>query len=124
MARCSACATKMSFSESNIALSFGGKCKECLNVNQEELDTTIDAIMLTTETAPNINITKRIEIVTAECAFGMNIFKDLFAGVRDIVALPVHDSLIVPHSKAVIAHDILKETFEKRFGVNFVIKGL
>ena len=42
----------------------------------------------------------------------------------DVVALPVHDSLIVPHSKAVIAHDILKETFEKRFGVNFVIKGL
>ena len=32
-----------------------------------------------------MNITKRIEIVTAECAFGMNIFKDLFAGVRDIV---------------------------------------
>ena len=51
----------------------------------KQLDTTIDAIMLTTEAAPNINITKRIEIVTAECAFGMNIFKDLFAGVRDIV---------------------------------------
>ena len=45
----------------------------------------IEAILLTTETAPNLNITKRIEIVTAECAFGMNIFKDLFAGVRDIV---------------------------------------
>ena len=44
----------------------------------------IDKILLTTETAPNLNITKRIEIVTAECAFGMNIFKDLFAGVRDI----------------------------------------
>ena len=28
---------------------------------------------------------KRQEIVTAECAFGMNIFKDLFAGVRDVV---------------------------------------
>ena len=41
--------------------------------------------MLTTETAPNLKITKRIEIVTAECAFGMNIFKDLFAGVRDVV---------------------------------------
>lgn len=45
----------------------------------------LDAILLTTETAPNLNITKRIEIVTAECAFGMNIFKDLFAGVRNIV---------------------------------------
>ena len=45
----------------------------------------IKSIMLTTETAPNLNITKRIEIVTAECAFGMNMFKDLFAGVRNIV---------------------------------------
>lgn len=45
----------------------------------------IDSILLTTETAPNLNITKRIEIVTAECAFGMNIFKDLFAGVRNVV---------------------------------------
>ena len=42
----------------------------------------------------------------------------------DVVALPVHDSLIVPHSKAVISHDILKETFEKRFSVKFVIKCL
>ena len=50
-----------------------------------ELDLKIEAIMLTTETAPNLNIIKRIEIVTAECAFGRNIFKDLFAGVRDIV---------------------------------------
>jgi uncharacterized protein YbjQ (UPF0145 family) len=45
----------------------------------------IEAIMLTTETAPNLNVTKRIEIVTAECAFGMNIFKDMFVGVRNIV---------------------------------------
>ena len=30
-------------------------------------------------------IEKEIEIVSAECAFGMNIFRDLLAGVRDIV---------------------------------------
>lgn len=45
----------------------------------------IAAVMLTTETAPNLNITARIEIVTAECAFGMNIFRDLFAAVRDVI---------------------------------------
>ena len=50
--------------------------------NREEIETVI----LTTEAYPQgMKITKRIEIVTAECAFGMNIFKDLFAGVRDIV---------------------------------------
>lgn len=53
--------------------------------SQNPKSLAIDAIVLTTETAPNLNITRRIEIVTAECAFGMNIFKDLFAGVRDIV---------------------------------------
>jgi uncharacterized protein YbjQ (UPF0145 family) len=46
----------------------------------------IDAVVLTTETYPEgLKITKRIEVVTAECAFGMNMFKDLFAGVRNVV---------------------------------------
>jgi len=46
----------------------------------------IEAVMLTTETySEGLSITKRIEVVTAECAFGMNIFKDLFAGVRNVV---------------------------------------
>jgi uncharacterized protein YbjQ (UPF0145 family) len=49
------------------------------------LSAMIEAVLLTTETAPNLKIIKRIEIVTAEVAYGMNIFKDLFAGVRDIV---------------------------------------
>lgn len=38
--------------------------------------------------APNLSEFPRppiIEIVTAECAFGISIFKDLFAGVRNIV---------------------------------------
>lgn len=50
-----------------------------------EREIAINSVLLTTETAPNLPITDRIEIVTAECAFGMNVFKDLFAGVRDII---------------------------------------
>ena len=69
--------------------SVGGICMDCANgaitSSVAARVSAIEAILLTTETAPNLNITKRIEIVTAECAFGMNIFKDLFAGVRDIV---------------------------------------
>jgi uncharacterized protein YbjQ (UPF0145 family) len=54
--------------------------------DQFRLEAEIEAIMLTTEAYPQgLTITRRIEVVTAECAFGMNIFKDLFAGVRDIV---------------------------------------
>lgn len=62
--------------------------KEAEQIAKAALQTkseSIDAILLTTETAPNLKISKRIEVITAEVAYGMNIFKDLFAGVRDIV---------------------------------------
>ena len=45
----------------------------------------INSVLLTTESCVELRILRRIDIVTAECAFGMNVFKDLFAGVRDIV---------------------------------------
>jgi len=73
----------------------GNYCPTCTAENalkQRKIDpdklaenAKINEIILTTETAPNLNIAKHIEIVTAETAFGMNIFKDLFAGVRNIV---------------------------------------
>jgi uncharacterized protein YbjQ (UPF0145 family) len=52
---------------------------------EQERHAEIEAVILTTETYPKrFEITDTIEVVTAECAFGMNIFKDLFAGVRNI----------------------------------------
>ena len=98
MAACSVCGIRIGFMDA-----IEKKCSDCFYAAEEQEEITarasreshlqaasatqeaIDSITLTTETAPNLNITKRIEIVTAECAFGMNIFKDLFAGVRDIV---------------------------------------
>ncbi|MDC1494256.1 heavy metal-binding domain-containing protein [Planktomarina temperata] len=105
MAECVECGKSMGFADKVNAKSYDGKCVGCTKALQdnhgkskEDLEITktqvaadtqkaaaINSIVLTTETAPNLKITKRIEIVTAECAFGMNIFKDLFAGVRDIV---------------------------------------
>jgi uncharacterized protein YbjQ (UPF0145 family) len=104
MANCKNCERKIGIFES---LDVSGRCQDCIikdaskftsvgasriaQYQQEERDrataeaTAIDAILLTTETTSNLNITRRIEIITAECAFGMNIFKDLFAGIRDIV---------------------------------------
>jgi uncharacterized protein YbjQ (UPF0145 family) len=96
MALCEKCDKKLGLFDPGT----GGVCHSCYVIDQmpqpsdddlelhqqmAEQDAKIDAIMLTTETAPNLNITKRIEIVTAECAFGMNMFKDLFAGVRNVV---------------------------------------
>lgn len=43
------------------------------------------AIMLTTETSPNLEIAERLEIITAECVLGMNIFKDIGSSLRDLV---------------------------------------
>ncbi|WP_185803198.1 YbjQ family protein [Pontivivens nitratireducens] len=100
MAECIICGSRIGFWEGDEHR----RCKSCIKKNVwpedhpnyskeqaerasiiEERQEAIEAILLTTETAPNLPITERIEIVTAECAFGMNIFKDLFAGVRDVI---------------------------------------
>ncbi len=71
-----------------------GFCEKCSRRNSEARDQArenerianeIDSVVLTTESAPNIEIQKRIEIITAECALGINIVSDFFASVRDIV---------------------------------------
>ena len=90
--------------------------RRILSTHQKE----IDAVVLTTETAPNLNITKRIEIVTAECAFGMNIFKDLFAGVRDIVggrSEAVQKTM--RDSRKTVLYELKKEAYE--VGANAVV---
>ena len=43
------------------------------------------AIILTTESSHNLDITERLEIITAECVLGMNIFKDIGSSLRDLV---------------------------------------
>ncbi len=97
MAICSSCGAEIGLFKSYGP--DGSLCKPCnikrlksspeATVKEQEKQqrsAAIEAIMLTTEAYPEgLKITERIEVVTAECAFGMNIFKDLFAGVRDIV---------------------------------------
>lgn len=44
------------------------------------------AMILTTETYPaGLEISNRLQIVTAECVFGMNMIKDFFAEVTDLI---------------------------------------
>ena len=52
-----------------------------LNAKEEK---AINRILLTTEDYPPYPVRDRIDIVTAECAFGMNIFRDIFASVSDV----------------------------------------
>lgn len=59
--------------------------KEYDSLPTEVIDELSQDIILTTETVMSgYEITERIEIITAECVFGMNMFRDFFAGVRDI----------------------------------------
>lgn len=52
----------------------------------EVIDQIAKDLILTTEFAmPEYKVTERLEIVTAECVFGMNMFRDMFASIRDIV---------------------------------------
>ena len=99
MAKCSKCDKKIGFLTSS-----DGMCLDCASAAYgarreaerlaaleqtteavQQKESAISSVMLTTETAPNLNITKRIEIVTAECAFGMNVFKDMFIAISNVV---------------------------------------
>jgi uncharacterized protein YbjQ (UPF0145 family) len=52
------------------------------NLNIEKLK---EKVLLTTETVVNdYIIEKRIDIITAECAFGMNLLADFFTGLSDV----------------------------------------
>lgn len=52
----------------------------------EVIDELGKELIVTTETTlSGYEVTQRIDIVTAECVFGMNIFRDMFAGIRDII---------------------------------------
>ena len=128
MANCTSCGKKFGFLEAGT----DGLCTQCAyfaNLDDDSIaqvedkyatKAEIQAILLTTETAPNLNITKRIEIVTAECAFGMNIFKDLFAGVRDIVggrSEAVQKTM--RDSRKTVLYELKKEAYE--VGANAVV---
>jgi uncharacterized protein YbjQ (UPF0145 family) len=77
----------------------GSLCDACANeirvmqARMEGKDVDVDVprsapsirkMMVTTETAPvGIEIVERVDIVTAECALGMNVFRDIAASARD-----------------------------------------
>jgi len=133
VAKCKGCGKTMGLLESGA----GGLCSICayeasltqedkqkfqqeVSASQEHL-AAIESIMLTTEAYPEgLKITERIEVVTAECAFGMNIFKDLFAGVRDIVggrSEAVQKTL--RDSRRVALYELKREAYE--VGANAVV---
>lgn len=54
----------------------------------EQIKTQLQAaavLLSTTHSVPGREISGVLDIVSAECAYGMNVFKDLFANITDVV---------------------------------------
>ena len=65
---------------------FCGTCRE-LGLHMEfvasGLEKAYDVKLTTTSTYPNLEIEEVKGVITSECVFGMNIFRDFFAGMTD-----------------------------------------
>ena len=83
--KCYSCVSGSENAERKKAAENLNKRNEAESAIRKARDASIEAIMVTTETHPEIGISARLGIVTAECAYGMNVFKDVFAGIRNIV---------------------------------------
>ena len=65
---------------------FCGTCRELglhMGVDASEGKKTYDVKLTTTPTYPNLEIEEVKGVITAECVFGMNVFRDFFAGMSD-----------------------------------------
>ncbi len=59
--------------------------KQFDELSTEVIDELAKDLILTTENSMDeYKVVERIEIITAECVFGMNLFKDFFASITDI----------------------------------------
>ena len=96
MAECMGCGNEISSYDEIHEKGLCAKCRKSRDAEEQEryagkqerskeMEQKIAGIILTTETVVDFKITKRLEIITAECVFGMNIFRDLFAGMTDLV---------------------------------------
>ena len=132
MAKCLDCGTTIPLLGAHNPVKGGVICSSCNNkrtqakveeVRQHEKaeNKKIEQVLLTTETYPkDLQILERVEIVTAECAFGMNIFKDLFASVRDIVggrSKAVQNTM--RDARRTVLYELKKEAYE--VGANAVV---
>lgn len=88
MGICKGCNTVVSVLEMK-----DGYCKECRMPGIKEEQKRIDqekankraSIILTTEMVVNFDIDERIDLISSECIYGINLVKDFFTGIRNIV---------------------------------------
>ena len=87
MAECLECGQELGFSLYDV-------CKDraaCLQRSVESFEAAAaineasESIILTTEAVPNLKIVKRIDVISAQAAFEINNFKDIFVGFMNPV---------------------------------------
>ena len=77
-------------------------------------------MLTTSHTLQGIEVTKYLGVVSAECAYGMNMFKDMFANVRNLVggrSTAVQDTM--RDSRETVMQELKREAHAK--GANAVI---
>ncbi|MGR3984620.1 MAG: YbjQ family protein [Gammaproteobacteria bacterium] len=95
--------------------------EQALEAEREQaLEGKLAGIVLTTETVIDFKITRRLEVITAECVFGMNIFRDIFAGIRDIAGgRSVATQKVLRDSRKTVLYELRKEAHS--VGANAVV---
>lgn len=87
MGNCVKCGKKVGF--------LGDVCVGCYNIGKTvreqherhsaECNNRVESVIITTApTLANYRISKTIDIVTSECVYGINVFRDFFASMSDI----------------------------------------
>ncbi len=89
MATCRTCGAKASLFDMA-----DGECPDCLRkdrlqreaaaLKEAEESSALSEIILTTETAHDLPIARRLDIITAEVVIGMHLFKDIASTWRDV----------------------------------------
>ena len=84
------------------------------SAEQRKEESAIKKIPLTTTLEfPEYEIEKTLEIITAECVFGMNIFRDMFAGIRDIFGGRSQGTQeVLRDSRQTCLYELKKEAYE------------
>jgi uncharacterized protein YbjQ (UPF0145 family) len=94
--------------------------EEAIRDEDEARKNAIARLIVTTETQLDIVIRERLGIVTAEVAFGMNVFKDVFASIRNIVGGRSEAiQKTMRHSRETVLFELKKEAYDR--GANAVI---
>ena len=131
MAECKECGTSIKAWEA-----IGGACEDCYSLylkkkallkereayaEREQAVEELGSVLLTTaHTLQDVTVTKYLGVVSAECAYGMNVFKDMFANVRNLVggrSAAVEDTM--RDSRETVMQELKREAHAK--GANAVI---